>query len=67
MIRIETRITTTGYIVIIFGSFFSDSHNNDASILKHVMFNSYEDILTWIKEDDIMILGRGFSRFARCT
>jgi hypothetical protein len=53
-------VTTTGYIVTIFGPFFSDFHNNDASILKHVMLKNYEDILTWIKEDDIMILDRGF-------
>ena len=53
-------VTTTGYIVTIFGPFFSDFHNNDASILKHVMLNNYEDILNWTKEGDIMILDRGF-------
>jgi len=53
-------VTTTGYIITIFGPFFSDFHNNDASILKHVMLNNYEDILTWIKDGDIMILDRGF-------
>ena len=53
-------VTTTGYIVTIFGPFFSDFHNNDASMLKHVMLNNYEDILNWTKEDDIMILDRGF-------
>ena len=53
-------VTTTGYIVTIFGPFFSDFRNNDASILKYVMLNNYEDILNWTKEDDIMILDRGF-------
>lgn len=53
-------VTTTGYIVTIFGPFYSDFHNNDASILKHVMLNNYEEILTWIKDGDIMILDRGF-------
>lgn len=53
-------VTTTGYIVTIFGPFFSDFHNNDASILNHVMLNNYENILTWIKDGDIMILDRGF-------
>jgi DDE superfamily endonuclease len=53
-------VTTTGYIITIFGPFLSDFHNNDASILKHVMLNNYEDILNWIKEGDIMILDRGF-------
>jgi hypothetical protein len=53
-------VTTTGYIVTIFGPFYSDSKNNDASILKHVMLNNYEDILRWINEDDILLLDRGF-------
>ena len=52
--------TTTGYILTIFGPFCSDFHNNDASILKHVMLNNYEDILSWVQENDIMILDRGF-------
>lgn len=53
-------VTTTGYIVAIFGPFFSDHSNNDASILKHIMINNYDDILNWIEENDIMILDRGF-------
>ena len=53
-------VTTTGYIVTIFGPYFSDFHNNDASIPKHVMLNNCEDILNWTKEDDIMILDRDF-------
>ena len=60
LIKPMVMVTTTGYIVTIFGPFFSDFQNNDASILKHVMLNNYEDILTWIKEGDIMILDRGF-------
>ena len=53
-------VTTTGYIVTIFGPFFSDFHNNDASILKHIMLSNYEDILNWTNEGDIMLLDRGF-------
>ena len=53
-------VTTTGYIVAIFGPFFSDNSNNDASILKHIMINNYDDLLNWIEENDIMILDRGF-------
>lgn len=52
--------TTTGYIIAIFGPFHSDFYNNDASILKHVLLNNYGDILNWVKDDDIMILDRGF-------
>ena len=53
-------VTTTGYIAAIFGPFFSDNSNNDASILKRIMINNYDDILNWIEENDIMILDRGF-------
>jgi hypothetical protein len=53
-------VTTTGYIIAIFGPFFSDNSNNDASILKHIMINNYDDILNWVEENDIMILDRGF-------
>jgi hypothetical protein len=53
-------VTTTGYIVAIFGPFFSDNSNNDASILKHIIINNYDDILNWIQENDILILDRGF-------
>ena len=53
-------VTTTGYILTIFGPFFSNFQNNDASILKHIMLNNYEDILNWTNEGDIMLLDRGF-------
>ena len=53
-------VTTTDYIVAIFDPFFSDNSNNDASILKHIMINNFDDILNWIEENDIMILDRGF-------
>ncbi|CAF4939249.1 unnamed protein product, partial [Rotaria socialis] len=35
-------------------------NDNDASILKHIMINNYDDILQWVEENDIMILDRGF-------
>ena len=60
LIKPMVMVTITEYIVTIFGPFFSDFQYNDASILKHVMLNNYEDILTWIKEGDIMILDGGF-------
>ena len=60
LIKPMVMVTTTGYIITIFGPFFSNFHNNDASILKHIMLNNYEDILNWTKENDIMIVDRGF-------
>ena len=53
-------VTTTGYIVGIFGPFFLDNTNNGTSILKHIMINNYDDILGWIEDNDIMILDRSF-------
>ena len=52
--------TTNGYILTIFRPFYSDFHNTDASILKHVMLSNYEAILSWVQDNDIMILDRGF-------
>ena len=52
--------TTTGYIITIFRPFYSDYYNNDASILKHVLLNNYDDILNWVEDNDIMVLDRGF-------
>jgi hypothetical protein len=60
LIKPMVVVTTTGYIVAIFGPFFSDKSNNDASILKHIMINNYEDFLNWIQENDILLLDRGF-------
>ena len=49
-------VTTTGYVVGIFGPFFSDNSSTDASILKHIMINNYNDVLGWIEGNDIVIL-----------
>ena len=60
LVKSMVTMTATGYILTIFEPFYSDFHNNDASILKHVMLNNYEDILNWMQESDIMVLGRRF-------
>ena len=60
LVKSMVTTTATGYILTIFGLFYSDFHNNDTSILKHVMLNNNEDILNWMQESDIMVLGRGF-------
>ena len=49
-----------GYILCVLGLFLSDHKNNDASILKHCVYNNEQDILNWLDEDDILILDRGF-------
>jgi hypothetical protein len=47
----------------VLGPFLADSSNNDASIIKHCLFNNEQDMLSWLKDDDIMIVDRGV-RFA---
>ena len=42
------------------GTFLSDCKNNDASILKHCVYNNGQQILNWLEEDDILILDRVF-------
>lgn len=43
-------VSTTGYIVACIGPFFSDFSNNDASIIKNVLLNNMDSILSWVKE-----------------
>ncbi|CAM4849082.1 unnamed protein product [Rotaria magnacalcarata] len=52
--------TTNGYILSVLGPFFGDYRNNDAKIIQHCLLNNEQDILKWLKDDDIIILDRGF-------
>ncbi|CAF1659052.1 unnamed protein product [Adineta ricciae] len=51
---------TDGYILSVFGPFLADGHNNDASIIKHIMRNDDQGITSWLHDDDIIIVDRGF-------
>jgi hypothetical protein len=53
-------VTTTGYFVTVVGPYLSDAKNNDASILKHMINTNVEDIKSWVREDDIFVVDRGF-------
>ncbi|KAH3779575.1 hypothetical protein DPMN_157378 [Dreissena polymorpha] len=53
-------VTTTGYFVSILGPYFSDSKNNDASILNHILCNNIEEIKEWIKPNDVFVVDHGF-------
>ena len=53
-------VTTTGYFVSILGPYLADNKNNDASILQHIIKTNAEDIRSWLSEDDIFIVDRGF-------
>ncbi|CAF2046275.1 unnamed protein product [Rotaria magnacalcarata] len=52
--------TTDGYILSVLGPYFADYKNNDASIIKYCLMNNEQDMLSWFKDDDIMIVDRGF-------
>lgn len=51
-------VSTTGYFISIIGPYFAK--DNDASILNHIMKSNIEDIRSWIQDDDVFIVDRGF-------
>lgn len=53
-------VTTTGYIVSAIGPYLADGRNSDAKILNHIIGTDTEEIKTWLQEDDILIVDRGF-------
>lgn len=53
-------VTTTGYIVSAIGPYLADGKNSDAKILNHIMNTDTEEIKTWLQEDNILIVDRGF-------
>ena len=53
-------VSTTGYIVSVIGPYLADTKNNDAHILKDIMYRNEEQIRSWLKENDIFIVDRGF-------
>lgn len=53
-------VGSDGYILSVLGPYMADYSNNDASIIKHMMNNNSEDMKDWLKEDDVMVVDRGF-------
>ena len=53
-------VTTTGYVMSVIGPYLSDPKNNDAKILNHIFKHNLEEIQEWLKEDDIVVVDRGF-------
>ncbi|CAC5369106.1 unnamed protein product [Mytilus coruscus] len=53
-------VTSTGYYVSVLGPYFSDNKNNDAKIIIHALSNNAETMKSWLNEDDVMIVDRGF-------
>lgn len=48
--------TTSGYL----GPYYADSKNNDAAILNHAIAKNVDTIRQWVKEEDVMVVDRGF-------
>ncbi|CAG2251516.1 unnamed protein product [Mytilus edulis] len=53
-------VATDGYILNVLGPYYADGHNNDASIIKHVFKTNADEINTWMHDDDVMVVDRGF-------
>ncbi|CAC5406006.1 unnamed protein product [Mytilus coruscus] len=53
-------VGSDGYILSVLGSYYANAHNNDASITKHLFKTNAEDIKQWIKDDDVLVVDRGF-------
>ncbi|CAF2578603.1 unnamed protein product [Rotaria sp. Silwood2] len=51
---------TTGYIVVAYGPYLSDSSNNGAAMQKDILIKNKDGILNWIAEHDIVVVDRGF-------
>jgi len=55
-------VASDGYIHVlrVLGPYFSDYHNNDAAITKHLFKNNLENVNQWFQADDVCIVDRGF-------
>lgn len=40
--------------------YLADSKNNDASIINSWLFENKEGILEWLRDDDVIVIDRGF-------
>lgn len=49
-----------GYILTIQGPYFSDTHNNDAALLRNEYRRDTEMIRNWFQENDIFVVDRGY-------
>lgn len=53
-------VAPDGFILEIQGPYFSDSHNNDAEMLRHEFEDDRNLLRKWFQEGDIFILDRGY-------
>ncbi|XP_053391975.1 uncharacterized protein LOC128554692 [Mercenaria mercenaria] len=53
-------VGSDGYILTVLGPYYANGNNNDANIMKHVFDVNDENISSWLRDDDIIIVDRGF-------
>lgn len=53
-------VTTSGYFVSVIGPYLANPKNNDASILTHIFRHNIEEIKSWVHQNDIFVVDRGF-------
>jgi hypothetical protein len=52
--------STDGYILDVMGPYFANGKNNDSSIITHIVKSNSGNFMNFMKEDDILIVDRGF-------
>lgn len=53
-------VAPDGYILAIFGPYFSDSANNDAQILQNELQRDGNSLRNWFQNNDIILVDRGY-------
>lgn len=53
-------VAPDGYILDVHGPYFSDSANNDASILIQQLQDNINGLRDWLQEDDVFVVDRGY-------
>ncbi|CAM4783878.1 unnamed protein product [Rotaria magnacalcarata] len=56
----QVLILWDGYIISSLWPFFTDSLNKDAVILKHCILNNEQQVLSWLRDNDVLALDCGF-------
>jgi hypothetical protein len=53
-------VSSTGYILEVFGPYFADGKNNDANILTSIMRFDASRLRSWLQPNDVLVVDRGF-------
>lgn len=52
-------VSTYGYFVSVIGPFLSDAQNNNAKILKYMFVQDKEEIVNWVKDENVFVMTEG--------